>query len=101
MSKKSVINRNHKRQALVTKLRAVRADLKKTAFEGKANLAVRNAAFVRLQKLPRDSSRVRFRNRCFLTGRPRSVFRRFGIARGKLREMVMNGEIPGIIKSSW
>jgi small subunit ribosomal protein S14 len=55
----------------------------------------------KLQKLPRDSSPVRLRNRCALTGRPRGVFKKFGLARGKLREIALRGEIPGVIKASW
>ena len=61
----------------------------------------RYEARLKLQKLPRDSSPVRVRNRCALTGRPRGTFRKFGMARNKLREIAMRGEIPGIIKASW
>ncbi len=101
MAKKSVVNRNLKRQEMVKKFRSVRAELKEAAFGQKNSPKTRAEAFARLQKLPRDSSLVRIRNRCFLTGRPRGVFRRFGMSRTILREIVMNGEIPGVTKSSW
>ena len=55
----------------------------------------------KFQRLPRNSSPVRLRNRCSLTGRPRGVYRKFGLGRGKLREIAMRGEIPGVIKASW
>ena len=61
----------------------------------------RQRAIFALQKMPRDGSAVRVRNRCLLTGRPRGVFRRFGLGRTKVRELAMNGEIPGVIKASW
>jgi len=61
----------------------------------------RYAAREKLQKLPRDASPVRLRNRCALTGRPRGVYRKFGLARGKLRLIALHGEIPGVIKASW
>ena len=100
MAKKSVVNRNRKRVSLVEKYQKRRADLKKLWLGG-APAKNREAAFMILQKLPRDSSSVRTRNRCAFTGRPRGVYRRFGISRTMLREMVMNGEVPGVIKSSW
>lgn len=101
MAKKSVTNRNIKRERLVEKHRVVRDQTKREWLDMKNSPEIREAAFLRLQKLPRDSSSVRVRIRCALTGRPRGVFRRFGISRTKLREMIMNGEIPGVTKSSW
>ncbi len=101
MAKKSVINRNIKREREVAKYREQRRNLRAAQLDGKKPPRERAKAFALLQKLPRDSSPVRVRNRCALTGRPRGVFRRFGISRTKLREMVMNGEIPGVTKSSW
>ena len=67
----------------------------------KASEEERTDARVKLQKLPRNSSPVRLRNRCALTGRPRGVFRKFGLGRNKLREIAMRGEIPGVTKASW
>lgn len=101
MAKKSVVNRNIKRERAVAQHREVRDQLRKSRCNPKLPAAERAKAFELLQKLPRDSSPVRLRNRCALTGRPRGVFRRFGISRTKLREMAMNGEIPGVTKSSW
>lgn len=101
MSKVSVFNRNLRRERLVQKHQAEREALKNTWLDLKKKPAERESAFLRLQKMPRDTSRVRCRIRCALTGRPRGVFRRFGISRSKLREMVMNGEVPGVTKSSW
>ena len=101
MSKKSVINRNLQRQQLVARNAERRRQLKERWLNMKNNTEVRAEAFSELQQLPRDTSRVRLRIRCALTGRPRGVFRRFGISRSKLRDMVLNGEIPGVIKSSW
>jgi len=85
----------------VEKFRVVREQLKSEWLDMKNSPEVREAAFMRLQKMPRDSSRVRVRIRCALTGRPRGVFRRFGVSRTKLREIIMNGEVPGVTKSSW
>ena len=101
MAKKSVVNRNEKRERAVARYREERDQLRKRRINPKATAAERARAFELLQKLPRDSAPVRVRNRCALTGRPRGVFRRFGISRTKLREMAMNGEIPGVTKSSW
>lgn len=101
MAKTSVIRRNIKRQKMVEKNRALRDQHKKEWLDLKNSPERRRAAFACLQKMPRDTSRVRVRIRCALTGRPRGVFRRFGISRTKLREMVMNGEVPGVVKSSW
>ena len=101
MSKKSVINRNERRRLLVERNAERRLTLKKTWLNPKNSHEVRMNAFNELQKMPRDTSKVRLRIRCALTGRPRGVFRRFGISRSKLRDMTLNGEIPGVVKSSW
>lgn len=101
MSKKSVVNRNDRRQALVQRHAERRAALKKRWLDPKNSHEVRMTAFAELQAMPRDTSQVRLRIRCALTGRPRGVFRRFGISRSKLRDMVLNGEVPGVVKSSW
>ena len=101
MAKTSVVNRNNKRVRLAAKYRLRRAELKELWLSPKGTDKGRESAFVVLQKLPRDSSLVRARNRCAFTGRPRGVYRRFGISRTMLRDMVMNGEVPGVVKSSW
>ena len=101
MAKKSVVNRNLKREKMVAKYLARRRQLKATWMDGAGTPESREEAFEQLKKMARDSSPVRLRVRCALTGRPRGVFRRFGISRTKLREMIMNGEIPGVVKSSW
>lgn len=101
MAKKSVFNRNLKRQRLVDNQQQKRAKLKAQWLSTNAKPEDKEAAFMQLQKMPRNTAAVRLRIRCALTGRPRGVFRRFGVSRTKLREMAMNGEIPGVVKSSW
>lgn len=101
MAKQSLINREHKRRETVKKYAAKRAELLATVRNLKLAPEERYEARLRLQELPRDASPVRLRNRCALTGRPRGVYRKFGLARGKLREIAMRGEIPGVIKASW
>jgi small subunit ribosomal protein S14 len=101
MAKTALINRDKKRRKTVKKFAARRAELLALANNQKLSPEERYEARMKLQKLPRDASPVRLRNRCALTGRPRGVFRKFGLARGKLREIAMRGEIPGIIKASW
>src|SRR3954467_237883 len=101
MAKTSLINRNDKRRKTVKKNAAKRAELLAIANNPKAAQEERYEARLKLQKLPRDSSAVRVRNRCALTGRSRGTYRKFGLARNKLREIAMRGEIPGVIKASW
>jgi small subunit ribosomal protein S14 len=101
MAKTALINREQKRRRTVKKFSAKRAELLDIANNVKLSPEERYEARMRLQKLPRDASPVRLRNRCALTGRPRGVFRKFGLGRGKLREIAMRGEIPGVIKASW
>ena len=101
MAKTAVINRDKKRRQIVKKYAARRKELLATAANPKLQPEERYAAREKLQKLPRDASPVRLRNRCALTGRPRGVYRKFGIARGKLRLIALHGEIPGVIKASW
>ncbi|HEX2830984.1 MAG TPA: 30S ribosomal protein S14 [Burkholderiales bacterium] len=101
MAKTSLVNRNEKRRDAVKKYAAKRAELLAIANDPKVAQEERYEARLKLQKLPRDSSPVRVRNRCALTGRPRGTFRKFGMARNKLREIAMRGEIPGVIKASW
>lgn len=101
MAKKSMILRDVKRKALTAKYAKKRAELKATIVNMKLSDEDRQQAQVALQKLPRDSSRSRIRNRCGLTGRSRGYYRKFGLGRMKLRELMMRGEIPGLIKASW
>lgn len=101
MAKKSVINRNDKRAALVRKYAARRAELKAIIANVHLADADRYAAQVALQKLPRDASPVRVVSRCRVTGRGHGVYRKFGLGRNKLREASMRGDVPGMVKSSW
>ena len=101
MAKASVINRDLKRRDTVKKYAAKRAELEAIIANIKVSDEDRYMARQKLQALPRNSSPVRLRNRCALTGRPRGVFSKFGLGRTKLREFAMRGEIPGIIKASW
>ena len=101
MAKRAVINRDLKRRDTVKKFAAKRAALQAIIANVKLSDEDRYAARQKLQALPRDSSPVRLRNRCALTGRPRGVFSKFGLGRIKLREFAMRGEIPGVIKASW
>ncbi len=101
MAKTSVINRDLKRRETVKKFAAKRTALLTIITDLKVSEEDRHAARLKLQALPRDSSPVRLRNRCALTGRPRGVFSKFGLGRTKLREFAMRGEVPGVIKASW
>lgn len=101
MAKTSMINRDKNRTALVAKYAARRAELRDKVKNLKLSDEERHAAMVALQKLPRDSSYTRRRNRCSLTGRPRGYYRKFGLSRSKLREIMMRGEVPGVVKASW
>jgi small subunit ribosomal protein S14 len=101
MAKKSMIERDKRRKALATKYAAKRAELRAAAKNTKLSIEERDAAAVQLQKLPRDSSSIRTRNRCQLTGRPRGYYRKFGLSRNKLREVIMHGVVPGVSKASW
>ncbi len=101
MAKKSLVNREAKRARLVKKYAAKHATLKSQAKDAKLSPEERMLALAALQKLPRNANPTRQRNRCRLTGRPRGVFSKFGLARNKLREVAMRGEIPGMVKASW
>lgn len=101
MAKLSLINREAKRAKMVKKYAAKRAELKAIIDNAKLSDEERMEARLALQKLPRNASPCRQRNRCQITGRPRGVFSKFGLARSKLREFAMRGEIPGIVKASW
>lgn len=101
MAKMSMINREKKREKLVAKYAEKRASLKAIIEDGKQSDEARMEAMLELQSLPRNSSPVRLRNRCGLTGRPHGYFRKFGLSRNKLRERVMQGDVPGVRKASW
>ncbi|MCV2531231.1 MAG: 30S ribosomal protein S14 [Candidatus Lightella neohaematopini] len=101
MTKKSVQARERKREILVAKFFKKREKLKKIILSNKYSYSERWNAVIKLQKLPRDSSLSRLRNRCKQTGRPHAFIRKFGLSRIRLREMAIRGEIPGLRKSSW
>ena len=101
MAKLSIINREQKRRDTVKKFSAKRSALEAIANNMALSEEERLVARQKIQALPRNSSAVRLRNRCSLTGRPRGVFSKFGLGRTKLREYAMRGEIPGVVKASW
>jgi small subunit ribosomal protein S14 len=101
MAKKSMIAREVKRKKLVDKYSVKRELLKKLIVDVNASEDERMNAELKLQKLPRDSSASRIRNRCNITGRPHGYYRKFGLGRNKLRESVMRGDVPGVTKASW
>jgi small subunit ribosomal protein S14 len=101
MAKLALINREAKRAKTVAKYAAKRAALNAIIDNVKLSDEERMAARLKLQSLPRDSAPTRQRNRCALTGRPRGVFRKFGLGRLKLRDIAMRGEVPGMTKASW
>ena len=101
MAKTSMVERDKRRARTVAKYAVRRAKLKELIRSPRTSDEARVAAQVQLQKQPRDASPSRVRNRCKLTGRPRGVYRKFGLARTKLREVANRGEIPGLVKSSW
>jgi small subunit ribosomal protein S14 len=101
VAKLSLINRDLKRQALVQKFAAQRKELQSIIEDQSRSEEERYQARLKLQSLPRNANPTRLRNRCEITGRPRGTFRKFGLARNKLREAAMRGEIPGLVKASW
>ncbi len=101
MAKLALINREEKRRKMVEKFAAKRAALQAIVDDVSRSEEERFEARLKLQALPRNASPVRLRNRCQLTGRPRGVFRKFGLGRSKLRDFVMRGEVPGVTKASW
>ena len=101
MAKLAVKLRNEKRKKTVEKFKVRRAQLLEIIYDSRASDDAKDQARAKLQKLPRDASPVRIRNRCALTGRPRGVYRKFGLGRNKLRDLALKGEVPGIIKASW
>ena len=101
MAKLALINRNEKRRKMVEKYAIKRAELEAVFNDLNRSEEERFEARLKFQALPRNSSPVRLRNRCKLTGRPRGVYRKFGLGRSKLRDFVMRGEVPGMTKASW
>lgn len=101
MAKLALKNREEKRAKTVAKYAAKRTELLAIINDAKLSDDDRMAARLKLQQLPRNASPSRQRNRCALTGRPRGVFRKFGLCRNKLREIAMRGEVPGMTKASW
>jgi len=101
MAKMSMKEREKKRQQTVAKYAKKRAELKTIVSSVTASDEERWEAQMQLQKLPRNASPIRLRNRCGLTGRPHGFYRKFGLGRNKLREAAMRGDVPGLVKSSW
>ncbi len=101
MAKKSAIQTNLNRQKKVEKYSSKRQALKAITMDKKASMEERFAAQLKLAELPRNSARIRIRNRCSITGRPRGYYRRFGLSRILLRELASYGMLPGVKKSSW
>ncbi len=101
MAKLSLINREKRRAELVRRYASRREELKAIIRNPESSFEARYDAQMRLNQLPRNSSPVRQRNRCRLTGRPRGYYRKFGLSRTKLRETAMRGEVPGLVKASW
>ena len=101
MAKQSSIQKNKNRKTIVSKYQSKRQDLKKKIMQKDLSMEERFKLQSKLNELPRDSAKVRLRNRCELTGRTRGVYRKFGLSRIKLRELTMSGNLPGMVKSSW
>ena len=101
MAKKSMINRELKRARTVKKYAAKRTELKRIIYDQDRSPEEREEARLQLQKMPRDASPVRIRNRCRLTGRPHGYYRKFGLGRNELRRLAMEGHVPGLVKASW
>ena len=101
MAKQSSIQKNLNRKKIVSKFKSRRSALKKMIMQKNLSMEERFKLQTKLNDLPRDSANIRVRNRCELTGRARSVYRKFGLSRIKLRELTMSGALPGVVKSSW
>jgi small subunit ribosomal protein S14 len=101
MAKISMVQRDVRRTKLTARYAEKRAELKRVISDPEADYESKQDAMHRLNKLPRDSSPVRRRNRCRISGRPRGYYRKFGLARNKLREAAMRGDVPGLRKASW
>ena len=101
MAKSCMINREVKRLRLVKKYAVKRSELKAMIKSASISEDERSAARDKLNKMPKDASPIRIRNRCSITGRPHGFYRKFGLGRNKLREVAMRGDAPGLVKASW
>ncbi|MBT8116022.1 MAG: 30S ribosomal protein S14 [Arenicella sp.] len=101
MAKKSMVAREVKRAKLNKRFQARRTELKAVVSNQQSEYEEKWDAMIALQKLPRDSGKSRQRNRCALTGRPHGYYRKFGLSRNKLREVILKGQAPGVVKASW
>jgi small subunit ribosomal protein S14 len=101
MAKKSAVITNKKREKLIDLQSKKREELKAIAYNESLSFEERLEAQIKLSELPRNGAKVRYRNRCNLTGRPRGYFRKFGLSRIAVRDLASWGQIPGLIKSSW
>jgi small subunit ribosomal protein S14 len=101
MAKISKIVKNNERKRIVAQYAERRTELKKIINNPDSTVEQVDEAVMKLQKLPRNASPIRVRNRCAMTGRPRAVYRKFGIARTAFRDLALQGQIPGVVKSSW
>ena len=101
MAKKSMVARNTKRARIAAKYQTKRQELKRIIGDRSATPEQLDAAMAQLHKLPRDASPTRYRNRCRVSGRPHGYYRKFGLSRNKLREVAMQGHVPGLTKASW
>ncbi len=101
MAKISKIVKNNERKRIVLQYAERRAELKKTINNPNSSVEQVDEAVMKLQKLPRNASPIRVRNRCAMTGRARAVYRKFGIARPAFRDLALQGQIPGVVKSRW
>jgi small subunit ribosomal protein S14 len=101
MAKKSAVEKNEYRKVLVQRYAAKRAELKKVVMDRSREPEERFEATLKLAAMPRNGARVRIRNRCMMTGRPRAYYRKFGLSRIALRELASDGQVPGVVKASW
>jgi len=101
MAKQSSVQKNNSRENLISKYKSRRLELKRKIMDKNITLQERILLQNKLNDLPRNSSYIRHRNRCKITGRPRGVYRKFGLCRIKIRELSMTGDLPGVVKSSW
>ena len=101
MAKKSAVEKNEHRRKMVDRFAAKRKALKAAVMDRSRDPEERFEATLKLAELPRNSAKVRIRNRCALTGRPRAYYRKFGLSRIALRDLASEGQIPGVVKSSW
>ncbi len=101
MAKKSAVEKNNRRRRMVDRFSAKRKALKAVVMDRGRDPEERFEATLKLAELPRNTSKVRIRNRCSMTGRPRGYYRKFGLSRIALRDLASEGQIPGVVKSSW